>query len=170
MINNTLASLGGRGVDFNYIPLNHVDPGTGSFLCTPEFDCAATAFDSCLTDLVRDPYGTLAARSGAVNQLALSSFLACFEGPFANQEVQTNATRRRPCFDASFGTADANPWRAVTSCAADPSKVGPIMVALNRTRAPMYAKLQPKPGTFPHIFVDGVHQWNNSWTSLLRTI
>lgn len=34
----------------------------------------------------------------------------------------------------------------------------------------MYEKLGPHPGTFPHIFVDGVHQWNNSWTALTRTL
>jgi len=142
---------------------------SGRFLCSSggtDFDCASTAFDSCLTHGVRAAEGAAAAEE----QLALAGFLSCFEGPFANREVQTNATRRRPCFDAHFDTPAATSWDTVQTCATTPAVVDPIMSALNRTRAPMYARLGPNPGYFPHIFVDGEHQWNNSWTSLLRTL
>lgn len=34
----------------------------------------------------------------------------------------------------------------------------------------MYEAIQPNPGYFPHIFVNGHHQFNDSWTFMYRTL
>lgn len=152
-------------VNFTYIPLNHIDAATGDFVCSPpSMDCESTKFDSCLVHSVNSKTSPLASK-----QQGLSRFLKCFEGPFANREKPTNPSRRRPCFQAAFGS-DPALFDSVADCARNPSAVGPIERALNRSRAPMYRRLAPHPGLFPHIFVNGKHQYNNSWTSLFRTL
>jgi hypothetical protein len=150
-------------INFTYIPLNHVDALTGKFVCSPpSMDCESTKFDSCLVHAVANQTSPLAS-----NQRGLSSFLKCFEGPFANREEPTDPSRRRPCFEQSFGPGL---FESVAACALNPAVVGPIEEALNKTRAPMYSRLTPNPGLFPHIFINGVHQYNNSWTALFRTL
>mmetsp|Transcript_48309 Transcript_48309/g.108835 ORF Transcript_48309/g.108835 Transcript_48309/m.108835 type:complete len:329 (-) Transcript_48309:366-1352(-) len=159
----------GDSVNFSYFPLNHLTPN-GSFDCSSaELDCPSTIFDSCLSHAVSDPTGPLLPGTTRDRQLALSGYLACFEGPFANREELTNASARHPCFREHFG-ADPAPWNTVSACAADPRLYIPVLEELNATRAPMYARLGKVPGLFPHIFVDGLHQWNNSWTALFRTL
>ena len=141
------------------MPLNHVDPATGEFACAPELDCPSTRFDSCLVHALSD--------SAGASQLALSGFLSCFEGPFANQDVLANDSARKPCFEAHF---PSELWDPTVQCASTPALYGPILEAINATRADMYARLGKAPGLFPHIFIDGEHQWNNSWTALFRTL
>lgn len=139
----------------------------GSFQCyPPEFACPDTRFDSCLSHLTCDPIATSECTSAV--QLQLASYLACFEGPFANREVQTNASRRAPCLAQAFGSAAPALTKAINDCLA--TDVAAVESEINKTRAPMYARLQPNPGSFPHIFLDGKHFWNNSWTGLLRAI
>ena len=69
---------------------------------------------------------------------------------------------------AAFGGAAA--YDAATACAGDASAAAVAEGAMNATRAAMYARLGPNPGLFPHIFIDGKHQWNNSWTALVATL
>ena len=152
-------------INFTYMPLNHIDPATGEFVCSPpSMDCESTKFDSCLVHAVNSKTSPL-----AQNQLGLSKFLKCFEGPFANREEPTDPSERRPCFELAFGSKP-DLFDDIAACAKHPSVVRPIEKALNRSRAPMYSRLTPNPGLFPHIFVDNVHQYNNSWTSLFRTL
>ena len=70
-------------VRFRYIPLNHVAPN-GSFACNESFACPDTRFDTCLARVTCDP---LDGRCLPAAQQQLASYLACFEGPFANREV-----------------------------------------------------------------------------------
>ena len=74
------------------MPLNHVAPN-GTFECVPPaFACPDTRFDTCLAHVTCDP---LDAKGCAPTvQLQLASYLACFEGPFANREVRS-LTRTR---------------------------------------------------------------------------
>lgn len=58
----------------------------------------------------------------------------------------------------------------VLSCTANETQLAAALSALNSTRAPMYNKLGPSPGLFPHIFVDGEHLFNNSWAALTRLL
>lgn len=166
MVADVLASLSpdssyARGINFSYVPLNHVAAdGSGAFNCGASMDCVSTRFDSCLVG----EYCLFGHCDGAT-QRQLANFLKCFEGPFANVEGGTNATRRKPCMAAA-----GLDFERVASCASNATMVGALQTAINRTRAPMYARLGPNPGLFPHIFVDGVHQANDTWTSLLRTL
>ena len=155
-------------LNFSYVPLNHIDPADGSYKCTddtgrPFGDCPSTTFDSCLVNTLC-PFG----RCDAPTQRRIAHFLRCFEGPFANRENPTNATRREPCMAAAFGGAAA--YDAASACAGDASAAAAAEGAMNATRAAMYAKLGPNPGLFPHIFIDGKHQSNNSWTALVATL
>ena len=136
-------------INFTYMPLNHIDPATGEFVCSPpSMDCESTKFDSCLVHAVNSKTSPL-----AQNQLGLSRFLKCFEGPFANREKPTDPSERRPCFELAFGSKP-DLFDDIAACAKHPSVVRPIEKALNRSRAPMYSRLTPNPGLFPHIFVD----------------
>lgn len=98
----------------------------------------------------------------------VARFLKCYEGPYANTENLTNPERRPGCMkDAGLN------YSKVHECAQNASarsELERIQNLINDTRAPMYATLQPNPGFFPHIFINGSHQWNNSWTSLLTTL
>lgn len=148
------------------MPLNHVAPN-GTFECDPPaFACPDTRFDTCLTHATCDPLVTNGCAPAV--QLQLASYLACFEGPFANREVRTNASRRAPCLARAFGATAPTLTKAINHCLA--TNVAGVEVKFNTTRAAMYARLQPNPGSFPHIFLDGKHFWNNSWTGLLRAI
>lgn len=151
-------------VRFRYIPLNHVAPN-GSFACNESFACPDTRFDTCLARVTCDP---LDGRCLPAAQQQLASYLACFEGPFANREVQTNTSRRMPCLTKAFGEDAAAISDRIKQCLAN--DVADVEVKFNATRAPMYKRLQPNPGMFPHIFLGGEHFWNNSWTALLRAI
>lgn len=99
----------------------------------------------------------------------LAQFLKCYEGPFANTENLTDPTRREPCLqEAGF-----DDYEDLLACSLNETAGGELdrmQRAINATRGPMYAALQPHPGLFPHIFLNGTHQWNNSWTHLLSTL
>ena len=97
----------------------------------------------------------------------VTRFLMCYEGPYANTENLTDPSRRPACM-AQAGLD----FGAVNVCANNStgSLLRRMQHLINATRAPMYALLQPNPGYFPHIFIDGAHQWNNSWTALLNTL
>ncbi len=147
---------------FSYRPLNHVDPTTGEFICTGNSDCNSTRFDSCLVGTYCWP------QCEGDRARAVAQFLKCYEGPFANTENLTDPTRRPTCMRRAGLDFDA-----VQACARNDtagSLLRRMQTQINATRAPMYAALQPSPGLFPHIFVDGAHQWNNSWTKLLSTL
>ena len=144
---------------FSYMPLNHVNATTGQFECGKEFDCASSRFDSCLVHRYCWP------NCAGSTARALASFLQCYEGPYANTEALTDPARREPCMRRA-----GLDYAAVMGCAADAAQYGPFEDAINASRAPMYAALGPDPGTFPHIFIDGRHQSNNTWTFLLRTL
>jgi hypothetical protein len=58
----------------------------------------------------------------------------------------------------------------IMKCALNPLEYTPIEIAINASRAPMYAALGSNPGLFPHIFIDSSHQCNDSWTGMLRTL
>jgi len=147
-------------VSFKYIPLNHINATDGSYLCDG-LDCPSTQFDACLTK----EYCWFEDTCSPRNQQAVSEYLHCFEGPFANRESPTNASRRPHCMQQAGLDYDR-----VLSCTADKPKLASILSALNATRAPMYSSLGPSPGMFPHIFIDGAHLFNNSWASLTRLL
>ena len=141
------------------MPLNHINPN-GSFTCSsPENDCESSRFDSCLVNEYCYPHCSSSAA------LSLTQFLQCYEGPYANTEALTDPTRREPCMKSA--NLD---YHKVMKCALDPTQYTPIEIAINASRAPMYAALGANPGYFPHIFVDSAHQFNDSWTSMLRTL
>ena len=152
-------------VDFQYIPLNHIDAATGRYNCDRSSNCPATVFDSCLVHELCDPS---ADTCNATRRLQLSSYLACFEGPYANTEVLPASARTGLCFTKAYGAEAPLAMRRVTDCVANDAVA--VQSALNKTRAPMYAKLGPEPGLFPHIFLDGTHFDHNSWAALLRAI
>ena len=156
-------------VNFSYYPVNHVDGATGAFVCqsvdngtVTDLDCEGTRYDSCLVDV----YGG----GGVAKQRGIARFLRCYEGPYANEEALANASRREPCFRAA-GLAFA----PVRACYANRARVSQLAQRFNRSKALMMASLGAAhapwdPGYFPHIFVDGKHQWNMTWTSLTRTL
>lgn len=150
-------------ITFTYMPLNHIDPVNYTYTCsTPENDCESTRFDSCLVHQFCWPN----CRGAAAK--ALTSFLQCYEGPFANTETLTDPKRRLPCFaQAGYTTSDYN---HVMTCATTPTQYLPIEAIINVSRAPMYEAIQPNPGYFPHIFLNGHHQFNDSWTFMYRTL
>ena len=84
---------------------------------------------------------------------------------YANTEHLTDPMRREPCMNQAH--LDYN---KINTCSHNASQYLPIEIAINTTRAPMYQAIQPNPGYFPHIFIDGHHQYNDSWTALLRTL
>jgi hypothetical protein len=95
-------------------------------------------------------------------------FLKCYEGKYANTENLTDPTRRPACMKNA-----GLDFQAVHACSQNTtagSLLSRMQTLINATRAPMYAALQPTPGYFPHIFIDGAHQWNNSWTALLSNL
>ena len=61
-------------------------------------------------------------------------------------------------------------YQKIKNCAENVEQYMPLEIAINASRAAMYKAIQPNPGYFPHIFLDGHHQFNNTWTSLLRTL
>ena len=161
MVFKTLALLSAR-VTFHYFPLNHIDPAANySFLCKG-MDCPSTQFDSCL---VKEYCWPLTSQKPCPRQLAVSRFLACFEGQYANEEAPTNASRREPCM-AKAGLD----YELVLSCKQNQTALAAAETALNATRAPMYRALGPNPGLFPHIFVDGEHLNHDTWTALTRIL
>lgn len=126
-------------------------------------DCPATEFDSCLVQEYcwfqdKRPCPTK-------TQLAVSEFLHCFEGPFANKEAPTNASRREPCMQQAGLDYDR-----VMNCTLDKDRLRRAQHALNNTRAPMYRRLGPSPGYFPHIFVDGKHLYNMTWAAMVKVL
>ena len=158
---NTLDLLDASSSDliFTYYPLNHISPD-GSFTCaSPSNDCDSSRFDSCL--IHEYCYPNCAGKTAQ----ALVSFLRCYEGPYANTEHLTDPRRRKPCMEQA--NLDYN---KIKTCSHNASQYLPIEIAINTTRAPMYQAIQPNPGYFPHIFIDGQHQYNDSWTALLRTL
>lgn len=98
-------------------------------------------------------------------QLKVAHFMQCFEGPYANREISPDPSRRPFCMEQASLDFDL-----VSRCAHDSKQVAQIQFELNETRAAMYKRLGPSPGLFPHIFLDGEHQWNNSWAALVRTL
>ncbi|KAH8064058.1 hypothetical protein JL721_8460 [Aureococcus anophagefferens] len=90
------------------------------------------------------PVNHVNATSGAFEcARKIARFLACFEGPYANREVNVNASRREPCFREA---------------------------GLDFAPAAMMARLGASPGLFPHIFVDGKPLVDRTWTALTRAI
>jgi hypothetical protein len=146
--------------------VNHVDPETGAFLCTvqgTDLDCASTRFDSCMVK-----HACWQGQCEFAVQKRIATFLRCFEGPNANTEVETDPARRLPCFlGTGFAQSD---WDSITACAANGTEYAGIAAALNVSKTKMLASLGDKHGLFPHVFVDGQHQWNNSWCGLTRTL
>ena len=115
-MSNALELLEQSPINFTYIPLNHVDPTTGEFICSPaSMDCESTKFDSCLVHAINNKSSPLAS-----NQQGLAKFLMCFEGPFANREMPTDSRARRPCFESAFG-ADGTLFQDILACAANPA-------------------------------------------------
>ena len=157
--------------------MHNVDPATGAFVCETvengtvySMDCESTRYDGCMVAVncwaARDDEGGGGRRGcGQATQLAMAEFLRCFEGPFANTEAPVNASMRVPCFERAgllFGP--------VQECYDDAHRVTRIEQRLNASKTAMMASLGPSPGYFPHIFVDGQHQYNDSWCALTRTI
>ena len=98
--------------------MNHVNATSGAFECAVDgesLDCESTGYDGCMTDV-----HCRAGGCDAATQRKIARFLACFEGPYANREVNVNASRREP----SANAADLNPallegrvvWAMVRSC------------------------------------------------------
>ena len=152
-------------VEFRYIPLNHIDTATGEYNCDPASNCPATVFDSCLVHELCDPEANMC---NATRRLQLANYLACFEGPYANTEVLPPASRTKPCFEKAYGTEAPLALSRVADCVANNSVA--VQDVLNKSRASMYAMLGPDPGLFPHIFLDGTHFFNSTWSALLRAI
>lgn len=147
---------------FTYIPLNHIN-SDGSFTCSsPQNDCESSRYDSCLVNQFCWPHCSGKAA------ITITSYLKCFEGPYANTEALTDPKRRKPCMLEAGYTPDE--YDEILACTKNSSMYYPIEVAINASRAPMYKAIQPNPGYFPHIFINGNHQFNDSWTSLLRTL
>lgn len=141
-----------------------MDPATGDFECaSPSFDCASTRFDSCLVGRHCWP------NCAGDDARRLTQFLKCYEGPYANTENLTDPTRREPCMQEA-GFEDYEDLLACSQNQTAGSELDRMQRAINATRGPMYAALKPNPGLFPHIFLNGSHQWNNSWTHLLSTL
>ena len=61
-------------------------------------------------------------------------------------------------------------FKKVTDCTVNAALMQEVQSQLNSTRAPMYAKLGPSPGLFPHIFVDGQHLYNNTWAAINKIL
>jgi len=61
-------------------------------------------------------------------------------------------------------------YEKVIGCTQNASRLNEAQAALNTTRAPMYSKLGPSPGLFPHIFIDAVPLMNNTWAALTKII
>jgi hypothetical protein len=146
----------------SYLPVDHIDPASGAYVCGDAQDCNSTVYDGCMAD---EFCRSRAGFCDAATQARIASFLKCFEGAHANTETQTDPAQREPCF-AQAGLDFA----PVQQCFGDAARVARIRAGLNASKAAMMARLQPAPGYFPHIFVDGRHQWNNSWCSLTRTL
>ena len=122
--------------------------------------CDSVRFESCLVH----EYCWFESDCTTTSQRNVAHFLKCFEGPYANREATPDATRRPLCAEKA-----GIDYQHVSACTANKTKVEYIEKMLNRTRAPMYSKLHPQ-GLFPHIFVNGVHLYNNSWASLVRVL
>ena len=123
-------------------------------------DCESTAYDGCMTDV-----HCRAGGCDAATQRKIARFLACFEGPYANREVNVDASRREPCFrDAGLA------FEPVRACYADAPRRAAIAARLNASKAAMMARLGASPGLFPHIFVDGTPLVDRTWTALTRAI
>lgn len=144
----------------SYVPVGHWNASSGTWACGEGLDCPGTAFDSCMA-AEYCWYGDCEASV----QAQLSTYLHCFEGPFANLETTTNDSRRPACLQRA--QLDAAP---IEACTADAPKLKRIMDTLNASKAAMYRGLGPSPGYFPHIYVDGEHQANFAWTALTRTL
>ena len=122
--------------------------------------CDSVRFESCLVN----EYCWFESECTTTSQRNVAHFLKCFEGPYANREATPDPTRRMQC----AGKANLD-YQQINACATNKSRVEYIEKILNRTRAPMYSKLNPR-GLFPHIFINGVHLYNNSWASLVRVL
>ena len=149
-------------VNFKYLPLNHINPNNGSYICDG-MACDSVKFESCLVNKYcwhKNPNSC-----NATNQLNVAHFMKCFEGPYANREATPDPSRRELCMRKSNLDYDL-----INDCANNYTQVNEIEYELNLTRAPLYKKLGPNPGLFPHIFVNENHLWNNSWTSLVRIL
>ncbi|KAH8058795.1 hypothetical protein JL720_13985 [Aureococcus anophagefferens] len=164
VVNASLADLSvAGGVNFTYYPVNHVNATSGAFECAVDgesLDCESTAYGGCMTDV-----HCRAGGCDAATQRKIARFLACFEGPYANREVNVNASRREPCFREAG--LDFAPVRA---CYADAPRRAAIAARLNASKAAMMARLGASPGLFPHIFVDGNRSSTATWTALTRAI
>ena len=149
-------------VNFKYLPLNHINPNNGSYICDG-MACDSVKFESCLVNKYcwyKNPNSC-----NAINQLNVAHFMKCFEGPYANREATPDPSRRELCMRKSNLDYDL-----INDCANNYTQVNEIEYELNLTRAPLYKKLGRNPGLFPHIFVNDKHLWNNSWTSLVRIL
>ena len=132
-------------------------------MCGDGLDCVGTKFDSCMA--YENCWFNDTQPCSSTAQLAISQFLQCFEGPYANTDTPANETLIQPCMAA----AGLN-YEQVMNCVNNDTTVENVMWSLNTTREGMYEKLGPTPGYFPHIFLDGNHLYNNSWASLVRII
>lgn len=162
----TLRDLGPL-INFSYYPVPHLDD-SDQIICQVEdqgevvhFDCDGREFEQCLIDTNCQSAGDCSYGM----QKKLATFLECFEGPFANTEGYFNATMRAPCMEkAGLDIAPVN------SCLNDTARVAALSDEMKALKQAMMPKLGPNPGTYPHIFIDGQHQWNYSWVALTRII
>ena len=46
-------------------------------------------------------------------------------------------------------------YQKIKNCAENVEQYMPLEIAINASRAAMYKAIQPNPGYFPHIFLDG---------------
>jgi hypothetical protein len=126
--------------------------------------CDSVRFESCLVKKYCW-YQNDAQSCTSTNQLAVSKFMKCFEGPYANREATPDPSRRKICMEEA-----KLDYEMINNCASNKTEVDEIEYQLNLTRAPMYKMLGPTPGLFPHIFVNHQHLWNNSWAALVRKL
>lgn len=157
----------GDQVNFSYFPVHNWN-STGGYACSytesgvvHSLDCESTRYDGCMAA----HYCWTSSGCDQATQLRIANFLQCFEGSYANTEVNVNSSRRQPCF--SEAGLDFAP---VQQCYDDTSLADSIESRLNASKGAMMASLGSNPGTFPHIFIDGKHQWNYSWCALTRTL
>lgn len=166
MVAMALRDLGDH-VNFSYYPVHNWN-STGGYMCSYNesgvvhtTDCESTRYDGCMVaHYCWKPPGC-----DHTTQMKIARFLRCFEGAYSNTEVPTNASRREPCFrEAGLDFAP------VQQCYDSTPLVDSIESRLNVSKGAMMASLGSNPGTFPHIFLDGEHQWNYSWCALTRTL
>lgn len=168
MIADTLNMTGmSDRISFSYLPVNHVFPINGSFQCFNDgvsMGCPDTEWDSCL---VRTQCWQ--GNCSSIAQKREANYLKCYEGPYANQETSPDASRRGSCM--KLAGIDSGP---VQRCLDNTTLLSETMEYLNTSKTAMYERIKAQssgpPGLFPHIFLNGKHLFNDSWTSLVRIL